>query len=47
MQNVQWLTAKEILKVNVAKWPNKVGSKDLYREFTFKERYVEGSSIVM
>ena len=37
MQNVQWLTAKEVLKVNAAKWPNKVGSKDLYREFTFKE----------
>ena len=37
MQNVQWLTAKEVLRVNAAKWPNKIGSKDLYREFTFKE----------
>jgi len=37
MQEVQWLTAKEVLKVNAAKWPNKIGSKDLYREFTFKE----------
>jgi fatty-acyl-CoA synthase len=37
MQNIQWLTAKEVLKVNAAKWPDKIGSKDLYREFTFKE----------
>ena len=37
MQEVQWLTAKEVLKVNAAKWPNKIGSKDLYKEFTFKE----------
>src|SRR5512139_1007718 len=37
MQHVQWMTAKEVLRANAAKWPNKVGSKDLYREFTFKE----------
>ena len=36
LQN-KWLTAKEVLKVNAAKWPNKIGSKDLYKEFTFKE----------
>ena len=37
MQYVQWLTVKEVLKVNAAKWPDKIGSKDLYREFTFIE----------
>ncbi len=37
MQEVQWLTAKEVLRVNASKWPNKVGAKDLYREFTFKQ----------
>jgi len=37
MENVQWMTAKEVLKVNAAKWPNKIGAKDLYKEFTFKE----------
>jgi hypothetical protein len=47
MQNVQRLTAKEVLKVNAEKWPNKVGSKNLYREFTFKIRHVEESSIAM
>jgi acyl-CoA synthetase (AMP-forming)/AMP-acid ligase II len=37
MTNVQWMTAKEVLKVNAAKWPQKVGIKDLYKEYTFKE----------
>ncbi|MCX8023464.1 MAG: AMP-binding protein [Syntrophorhabdaceae bacterium] len=37
MNNAYWITAKEVLKVNAYKWPNKVGAKDLYREFTFKE----------
>jgi fatty-acyl-CoA synthase len=32
-----WKTIKEILKVNAAKWPDKIGAKDLYREFTFKQ----------
>ncbi len=30
--------ARELPKVNVAEWPHKVSAKDLYREFTFKER---------
>lgn len=37
MKSDFWLTAKEVLRVNAAKWPNKIGAKDLYREFTFKE----------
>jgi len=37
MGNVQWITAKEVLKVNAAKWPKKIGIKDLYKEYTFKE----------
>ncbi len=32
-----WLTAKDVLRVNAVKWPDKIGSKDLFREFTFKE----------
>jgi fatty-acyl-CoA synthase len=32
-----WLTAKDVLRVNASKWPDKIGEKDLYREFTFKE----------
>ena len=37
MKSDFWLTAKETLRVNASKWPNKIGAKDLYREFTFKE----------
>ena len=37
MKSDFWLTAKEVLRVNASKWPNKVGAKDLYKEFTFKE----------
>ncbi|OPY76867.1 MAG: Long-chain-fatty-acid--CoA ligase FadD13 [Syntrophorhabdus sp. PtaU1.Bin058] len=37
MKSDFWLTAKEVLKVNAFKWPNKIGAKDMYREFTFKE----------
>ena len=37
MQEVQWLTAKDVLRVNASKWPNKIGAKDLYKAFTFKE----------
>ena len=32
-----WLTAKDVLRVNAGKWPNKVGAKDLYKSYTFKE----------
>jgi fatty-acyl-CoA synthase len=31
------MTAKDILKVNAFKWPNKIGIKDLYRSYTFRE----------
>jgi fatty-acyl-CoA synthase len=27
------MTAKEVHKVNAAKWPNKIGAKDLYKEW--------------
>jgi fatty-acyl-CoA synthase len=37
MKSDFWKTLKEILKANAAKWPDKIGAKDLYREFTFKE----------
>jgi fatty-acyl-CoA synthase len=37
MNNAYWLTAKEVLKVNAVKWPNKIGIKDLYKEYTFKQ----------
>lgn len=32
-----WLTAKDVVRVNGLKWPNKVGTKDLNKSFTFKE----------
>lgn len=37
MKSDFWLTAKEVLKVNSYKWPNKIGAKDLYKEYTFKQ----------
>lgn len=33
----RWMTAKDVVRVNAVKWPNKIGAKDLYKEFTFKE----------
>jgi fatty-acyl-CoA synthase len=33
----QWLTAKDVLRVNAGKWPDKIGAKDLYKSFTFKQ----------
>jgi hypothetical protein len=51
MKNGHWVTAKEVLKVNAFKWPNKIGIKDLYKEYTFKQwderacRYEEGRQI--
>ncbi len=33
----KWMTAKEVLKVNASKWPNKIGAKDLYKEYTFAQ----------
>ncbi|HVN98255.1 MAG TPA: AMP-binding protein [Syntrophorhabdaceae bacterium] len=37
MKNGHWMTAKDIARVNAFKWPNKVGIKDLYKSYTFKE----------
>ena len=37
MKNGHWMTAKEVLRVNAFKWPNKIGIKDLYKEYTFKQ----------
>ncbi|MGD0231373.1 MAG: AMP-binding protein [Syntrophorhabdales bacterium] len=32
-----WMTAKDVVRVNANKWPNKVGVKDLNKSYTFKE----------
>ena len=37
MKNGRWMTAKDVLRVNAFKWPNKIGIKDLYKSRTFKE----------
>ena len=37
MKNGRWMTAKDVLRVNAFKWPNKIGIKDLYKAYTFKE----------
>jgi fatty-acyl-CoA synthase len=37
MKNGHWMTAKDILRVNAFKWPNKIGIKDLYKAYTFKQ----------
>jgi fatty-acyl-CoA synthase len=37
MNNGHWMTAKDVLRVNAHKWPNKIGAKDLYKEFTFAQ----------
>jgi len=31
------MTAKDVLRVNAFKWPKKIGIKDLYKSYTFKE----------
>jgi len=33
----QWMTAKDILRVNALKWPDKIGAKDLYRSLSFQQ----------
>ncbi|OPY66913.1 MAG: Long-chain-fatty-acid--CoA ligase FadD13 [Syntrophorhabdus sp. PtaU1.Bin050] len=33
----RWMTAKDVLRVNAHKWPNKIGAKDLNKSFTFEE----------
>lgn len=37
MSHYQWMTAKDVLRVNAFKWPNKIGIKDLYKSYTFKQ----------
>jgi acyl-CoA synthetase (AMP-forming)/AMP-acid ligase II len=37
MKNGHWMTAKDVTRVNAFKYPNKIGVKDLYKEFTFKQ----------
>ncbi|MCS7280935.1 MAG: AMP-binding protein [Desulfobacterota bacterium] len=37
MKHGVWLTAKDVLRVNAFKWPNKIGIKDLNKQYTFKE----------
>ncbi len=37
MKYGHWLTAKDVLKVNAFKWPDKIGAKDLYKAYTFKQ----------
>ena len=37
MKNGHWMTAKDVLRVNAFKWPDKIGAKDLYKEFTFAQ----------
>jgi fatty-acyl-CoA synthase len=37
MKNGIWMTAKDVLRVNAFKWPDKVGAKDLYKSYTFKQ----------
>ena len=37
MKRRQWMTVKDILRVNAFKWPHKIGAKDLYRELTFEQ----------
>ena len=37
MQTVQWLTAKDVVRVNALKWPDKIGIKDPYKACTFKQ----------
>ena len=37
MKNGHWMTAKDVLRVNAFKYPNKIGIKDLYKSYTFSE----------
>ena len=37
MKNGHWLTAKDVLRVNAFKWPDKIGIKDLYKGYTFRQ----------
>jgi len=37
MRNGRWMTAKDVLRVNAFKFSNKIGIKDLYKSYTFKQ----------
>jgi fatty-acyl-CoA synthase len=37
MLTSNWLTAKDVLRVNASKYANKIGIKDLNKEYTFKQ----------
>lgn len=37
MKNRRWMTAKDVLRVNAFKWPEKIGIKDLNKACTFKQ----------
>lgn len=37
MKYGHWMTAKEVLRVNAFKWPDKIGIKDQYKSYTFKQ----------
>jgi hypothetical protein len=37
MQAVQWLTAKDVVKVNALKWPDKEGIKDLCKAYSLRQ----------
>ena len=37
MKNGSWMTVKDAIRIYAFKWPNKIGIKDLYKEYTFKQ----------
>ncbi len=37
MNNGHWMTAKDVLRVNAFKWPDKIGIKDMNKAYTFKQ----------
>ncbi len=37
MKNGRWMTAKDVLRVNAFKWPDKIGIKDMNKAYTFKQ----------
>ena len=37
MKYGRWLTAKDVLRINAVKWPEKTGIKDLNKSYTFRE----------
>ena len=37
MKRRRWMTAKDVLRVNAFKWPDKIGIKDLNKAYTFKQ----------